>query len=152
MPSSRDPVIRMFHCLYIVLKIPLFSTPSSHDPVTRMFHCLLIVLKIPLFFMPSSHDPVMKMFHCLFIVLKITLFSISMFSTDLKTKKLSSFTVIHSVTFPVQCFDQRPHLSRSSRTPYLSQRTNTFLSFSFKDVSQNRCTFLGAWFIFHLNI
>jgi hypothetical protein len=33
MPSSHDPVIRMFHCLFIVLKIPLFSMPSSHDPV-----------------------------------------------------------------------------------------------------------------------
>jgi hypothetical protein len=37
----------MFHCLFIVLKIPLFSMPSSHDPVIRMFHCLFIVLKIP---------------------------------------------------------------------------------------------------------
>jgi hypothetical protein len=118
----------------------------------KMFHCLFIVLKISLFSTPSSHDPVIRMFHCLFIVQKIPLFSISMFSTHLKTEKLSSFTVIHSVTFPVQRSDQRPHLSRSSRTPYLSQRTNTFLSFSFKEVSQNRCTFLGAWFIFHLNI
>jgi hypothetical protein len=33
MPSSHDPVIRMLHCLFIVLKIPLFSMPSSHDPV-----------------------------------------------------------------------------------------------------------------------
>ncbi len=51
---------------------------SSHDPVTRMFHCLFIVLKISLFSMSSSHDPVIKMFHGLFIVLKITLnFSMS---------------------------------------------------------------------------
>jgi hypothetical protein len=44
----------MFHCLFIVLKIPLFFMPSSHDPVIRLFHCLFIVLKIPLFSMPSS--------------------------------------------------------------------------------------------------
>ena len=37
----------MFHCLFIVLKILLFSMPSSQDPVIRMFHCLFIVLKIP---------------------------------------------------------------------------------------------------------
>jgi hypothetical protein len=48
MPFSHDPMIRMFHCLFIVLKIPLFSMSSSHDPVIRMFHCLFIVLKIPL--------------------------------------------------------------------------------------------------------
>jgi hypothetical protein len=30
--------------------------PSSHDPVIWMFHCLCIVLKIPLFFMPSGHS------------------------------------------------------------------------------------------------
>jgi hypothetical protein len=41
----------MFHCLFIVLKIPLFSMPSSHDPVFIKFHCLFIVLKIPLFSM-----------------------------------------------------------------------------------------------------
>ena len=58
MPSSHDPVTRMFHCLFIVLKIPLFSMACSPDPVIRMFHCLFIVLKIPLFSMPSSHDPV----------------------------------------------------------------------------------------------
>jgi hypothetical protein len=50
---------------------PLFSMSSSHDPVIRMFHCLFIVLKISLFSMPSSHDPVIRMFRCLFIVLKI---------------------------------------------------------------------------------
>jgi hypothetical protein len=48
----------MFHCLFIVLKIPLFSIPSSHDPVIRMFHCLFFVFKISLFSMPSSDDPV----------------------------------------------------------------------------------------------
>jgi hypothetical protein len=54
----------MFHCLFIVLKIPLFSMPfSRHDPVIRMFHCLFIVLKISLFSMPSSHDPVIRSFH-----------------------------------------------------------------------------------------
>jgi hypothetical protein len=36
-------VIRMFHCLFIVLKISLFSMLSSHDPLIRMFHCLFIV-------------------------------------------------------------------------------------------------------------
>ena len=65
----------MFHCLFIVLKVSLFSKSSSHDPVIKMFHCLFIVLKISLFSMSSSHDPVIKMFHCLFIVLKISLFS-----------------------------------------------------------------------------
>ncbi len=69
--SSHYPVIRMFHCLFIVLKIPLFSMPSSHDP-----NCLFIVLKIPLFSMPSSHDPVIRMFHCLFIYFEIPLFLI----------------------------------------------------------------------------
>jgi hypothetical protein len=48
----------MFHCHFIVLKIPQFSMPSSHDPVIRMFHCLFIVLIIPLLSMPCSHDPV----------------------------------------------------------------------------------------------
>jgi hypothetical protein len=65
MPSSHDPVIKMFHCLSIVLKIPLFFMPSSHDPVIKMFRCLFIVLKISLFSIPSSHDPVINMFHCL---------------------------------------------------------------------------------------
>jgi hypothetical protein len=37
MPSSHNPVIRMFQCLVIVLKIPLFSMPSSHDSV---IHCI----------------------------------------------------------------------------------------------------------------
>ena len=76
-PSSHDPLIKMFHFLFIVLKIPLVSMPSSHDPVMRMFHCLFIVLKIPLFSMISSYDPRIRMFHCLFIVLKIPLFSMS---------------------------------------------------------------------------
>jgi hypothetical protein len=75
LPSSHVPVIRMFHCLFIVLKISLFSMSSSHNPVIRMFHCLFIVLKIPLFSMSSSHDSVIRMFHCLFIVFKISLFS-----------------------------------------------------------------------------
>jgi hypothetical protein len=69
-------MVGMFHCLFIVLRIPLFSISFSHDSVIRMFHCLFIVLKIPLYSMPSSHDPVIRMFHCLFIVLKIPLFSI----------------------------------------------------------------------------
>jgi hypothetical protein len=83
-----------FHCL----KIPLFSMPSSHDPVIKMFHCLFI----PLSFAPChqvtmqwsvfsaifslfwkshcspchpDHDPVIRMFHCLFNLLKIPLFS-----------------------------------------------------------------------------
>ena len=30
MPSGHDPVIRMFHCLFVVLKNSLFSMPSSH--------------------------------------------------------------------------------------------------------------------------
>ena len=55
MSSSHDPVIRMFHHLFIVLKISLFSMSSSQDPVIRMFHCLFIVLEIPLFSMPLSH-------------------------------------------------------------------------------------------------
>jgi hypothetical protein len=29
----------MFHCLFIVLKISLFSMPSSQIPMIRMFHC-----------------------------------------------------------------------------------------------------------------
>ena len=77
MSSSHDLVIRMFHCLFIVLKISLFSMSSSHDLVIRMFHCLFIALKISLFSMSSSHDLVIRMFHCLFIVLKISLFSMS---------------------------------------------------------------------------
>ena len=61
----HDPVIRMFYCLFIVLKISLFSMSSSHDPVIRMFHCLFIVLKISLFSMSSSHDQnVLLSFHC----------------------------------------------------------------------------------------
>jgi hypothetical protein len=44
-PSSSDSVIKMFHCLFIVFKISLFSMPSSHDSVIGMFHCLFIVLK-----------------------------------------------------------------------------------------------------------
>jgi hypothetical protein len=45
-PPVATSLIRMFHCLFIVLKIPLFSMPSSHDSVIRMFHCLSIVVKI----------------------------------------------------------------------------------------------------------
>ena len=44
--------IEIFCYLFIGLKISLFSMPSSHDPVMRMFHCLFIVLKISLFSMP----------------------------------------------------------------------------------------------------
>ena len=55
----------------------LFSMSSSHDPVMRMFHCLFIVLKISLFPMSSSHDLVIRMFRCLFIVLKIPMFPVS---------------------------------------------------------------------------
>ena len=36
----------MFHCLFIVLRISLFSVLSSHDLVIRMLYCLFIVLKI----------------------------------------------------------------------------------------------------------
>ena len=50
-----------FHCLFIVLKISLFSISSSHDPVIGMFHCHFIVLKISLFSISSSHDPVIGM-------------------------------------------------------------------------------------------
>ena len=46
----------MFHCLFIVFKIPLFSMPSIHDPLIGMSHCLFIVLKIALFSMASSQD------------------------------------------------------------------------------------------------
>ena len=46
--------IIMGKCLFIVLKICLFS---SHNPEIRMFHCLFIVLKISLFSMSSSYDP-----------------------------------------------------------------------------------------------
>jgi hypothetical protein len=47
MPSNHDAVIRMFHCLFIVLKIPLFS---SHDSVIGCsivfsFHFLSFILK-----------------------------------------------------------------------------------------------------------
>ena len=88
--SSLLVTIRMFHCLFIVLTISLFSMSSSHDPVVRMFNCLFIVLTISLFSMSSSHDPevvvhiifkisliyipshdpVVRMFNCLFTVLK----------------------------------------------------------------------------------
>jgi hypothetical protein len=44
----------MFQCLFIVLKISLFFMPSSHDPVIKMFHFLFIVLKIPLFSIPCT--------------------------------------------------------------------------------------------------
>jgi hypothetical protein len=37
MSSSGDPVIRKFHCLFIVLKISLFSMSSSHDPVSESY-------------------------------------------------------------------------------------------------------------------
>ena len=47
--SYHNHVIGMFHCLFIVLKISLFSMSSSHDPVIRMFYCLFIALKTPLF-------------------------------------------------------------------------------------------------------
>jgi hypothetical protein len=74
MPSSHDPVITMFHCLFIILKFSLFSMPSCCDPVVGMFRCFFIILKISLFSMPSSHDPAIAF---LFISLKISLFSMS---------------------------------------------------------------------------
>jgi hypothetical protein len=45
------------------------SLIASHYPVIKIFHCLLIVLKIPMFSMPSSHDlvifqNVLLPFHC----------------------------------------------------------------------------------------
>jgi hypothetical protein len=52
-PSSHDPVIRMFHCLFIVLKIPLFSTPSSHS----LFWHFGPLLKLTYF----QHRPEMKL-------------------------------------------------------------------------------------------
>jgi hypothetical protein len=51
MPSSHDPVIRMFHCLFIVLKISLFSMPYSHDPVIGTNH---IFKKCVYFFRATS--------------------------------------------------------------------------------------------------
>jgi hypothetical protein len=43
MPSSHDPVIRMFHCLFIVLKISLFSMPpvttQSDRSILKMLAC-----------------------------------------------------------------------------------------------------------------
>jgi hypothetical protein len=57
MPSSHDPVMRMFHCLFIVLKIPLFSMPSSHDPVMIIFNCfenLIEILILPFLFIVFS--------------------------------------------------------------------------------------------------
>ena len=71
MSFIRDLVIRMFHCLFIVLKISLFAMSSRHDTVIRMFHCLFIVLKISVFAISSRHDPVIRMFLCLLVVLKI---------------------------------------------------------------------------------
>jgi hypothetical protein len=65
--NTLHPVIGMFHCLFIVLKISLFSMLSSHDPVIGIFHCLFIVLKISLFSMPSSLDLLIRIIHCLFI-------------------------------------------------------------------------------------
>jgi hypothetical protein len=73
----------MFHCLFIVLKIPLFSMPSSHDPVIRIFHCLFIVLKILRFSMPSSHDRNISFS----IMLKVPLFPMP---------SISRLTVLHT--------------------------------------------------------
>jgi hypothetical protein len=38
MPSSHDPVTRMFHCLVIVSKIPLFSITYEKLNCTPTFH------------------------------------------------------------------------------------------------------------------
>ena len=42
----------VFHCL----KFPLFM-PFSHDPVIKMLHCLFVVLKILLFSISFCYDP-----------------------------------------------------------------------------------------------
>jgi hypothetical protein len=42
----KNEELRIFHCLFIVLKISLFSMPSCHDPVTGIFLCLFIVFEI----------------------------------------------------------------------------------------------------------
>ena len=95
--QSSDQVIRVFHCLFIILKIPLFSMPFNHDSVIRMFHCLFIVLKIPLFSMPFNHESVIRMFHCLFIILKIPLFSMP-FNHDSVIRMIHCLsTVCHAI-------------------------------------------------------
>ena len=63
--------------MLLKISLLLFSMPSSHDPVNRIFHCISIDLKISLFFMLSSHDLVIRIFHCLSIDLKNSLFSMS---------------------------------------------------------------------------
>jgi hypothetical protein len=40
MPSSNDPVFGVFHCLFIVFDIPLFSMPSSLFNKRRMIFFL----------------------------------------------------------------------------------------------------------------
>ena len=42
----KNEELRIFHCLFIVLKISLFSMPSCHDPVTGIFLCLFIFFEI----------------------------------------------------------------------------------------------------------
>ena len=49
----------------------LFSISCSHDLLIRMFQCLFIVLKISLFSMSFSHDSVIKKFYCLQIISSI---------------------------------------------------------------------------------
>jgi hypothetical protein len=50
--SSDQSVSLSFHCFENLTVLHAFQL---HDPVIRVFHCLFIVLKILLFSMPSSH-------------------------------------------------------------------------------------------------
>jgi hypothetical protein len=57
-------VIRMFHCLFIVFKIPLFSMPSSDQNVPLSFHCFrnTSVLLISSRVLWHDHDTCTKLF------------------------------------------------------------------------------------------
>ena len=58
----------MFHCLFIVLKISLFSMSSSHHPLIRMlhcfFHCFENLTVLHLIQSWSSDQNVPLSFHC----------------------------------------------------------------------------------------
>ena len=115
-------------CLFIVLKILLFSMSFSHDPVIRMFHCLFIVLKISLFSMSSSHDPVIRMFHCLFIsIIRVFLVILKCFLICVFLLFLGNTSFNQLKTFGVSLDELVRRNSESNGIPYVLKRITDYI-------------------------
>jgi hypothetical protein len=101
-----------WHCLFIVLKIPLSSMPSSHDPVI----CLFIVLKILLG--SPCHPIVIQWSQCSIV-----------FSLFWKSHCPPCHPVWRSSDLPFHCFENPTRFSMPSSRDPLIRIQNVPLSF-----------------------